>query len=185
MAKGQKEAGQKQIDINNAGASAAGSKASGEFSSLDPFFSGEMTNPQGMGTAGINAANTASQQSLGGATAGVTGQGALQGARTRNTAGITEALDAASRGAMQTGSQNAQQVQLANEMLKEQQRQEGAAGKAGLFGNELGQQTSLLGQQSGNLSGRAAGGSWMQNTFAPLMSSLIGGATAGAGIANG
>jgi hypothetical protein len=132
-----------------------------------------MTNPTGFAPADLAAMNTASQQSLGGATAGVTGQGALQGARTRNTAGITEALDSAARGAQETGSQNALGIQGANAMLKEQQKQEGAAGEAGLFGQDLGQQTSLLGQQAGNLGGRAAGGSWMQSEFQPFMNSLF------------
>jgi hypothetical protein len=173
MAKGQAGKADTQLKKNNALSDKAGATAGGEFSSIDPFYAGEMTNPQGMGTTGINAANTASQQALGGATAGVTGEGALMGARTRNTAGITEALDSNARGAAQTGSENATKVQLANEMLKEQQRQEGAAGKAGLYGENLGQQTALLGQQAGNLQGRAAGGSWMQNTFEPFMSSLF------------
>jgi hypothetical protein len=176
IAKGQKKAGQKQIDINNQQATNAGTNATDLYSSLTPFYSGEMTNPQGLGTAGMNAATTASQQALGGATAGVTGVGALQTARTRNTAGITESLDASSRNAMQTGSQNAQNLQVQNELLKEQQRQAGAQGTGQLYGANLGQQTSLLGQQAGNLQGRAAGGSWMQNTFAPFaagMSSLV------------
>lgn len=173
MAKGQQAAADKsRAGADTRGAAALGS-ASSEMSSLDPFYTGEMTNPQGVGAAGLNAMNTASQQSLGGATAGVTGQGALQGARTRNTAGITEALDSASRGAMQTGSQNAVGIQAGNEMLKEQQRQEGAAGKAGIYGTQTQLGESQYGMDPNLLNARAAGGSWMQNTFAPFMSSLF------------
>jgi hypothetical protein len=173
MAKGQKQAADKQLAKSNAVSDTALGTANSEMSSLNPFYTGEMTNPQGLGTAGVNAANTASQQALGGATAGVTGEGALMGARTRNTAGITEALDSASRGAMQTGSENATKVQLANEMLKEQQRQEGAAGKAGIFGTETNLGGQALGMGPGTLQARAAGQSWMQNNFQPFMSSLF------------
>jgi hypothetical protein len=172
MAKGQAAAADKaRSGINELGKTALG-KAGGEFSSLDPFYSGEMTNPQGIGTTGINAANTASQQSLGGATAGATGQGALDVARTKNSAGITEALDSSARGAMKTGSENAVKIQLANEQLKEQQRQEGAAGKAGLYGTESNFGGQMYGMNPALLNARAAGGSWMQNTFQPFMSSL-------------
>jgi hypothetical protein len=173
VAKGQAGKADKQLNKSNAVSDKELGAASSEMSSIDPFYTGEMTNPQGIGTAGINAATTASQQALGGSTAGVTGEGALLGARTRNTAGITEALDSSSRGAMQTGSENATKVQLANEMLKEQQRQEGAAGKAGIFNTETGAGTSTLGMGPSTLNARAAGGSWMQNTFQPFMSSLF------------
>lgn len=173
MAKGQAGAANKQLGKTNAVADKELGAASSEMSSLDPFFAGEMKNPQGMGTTGVNAANTASQQALGGATAGVTGEGALMGARTRNTAGITEALDSNARGAAQTGSENATKVQLANEMLKEQQRQAGAAGKEGIFNTETGAGTQTLGMGPSTLQARAAGGSWMQNTFQPFMSSLF------------
>ena len=173
MAKGQKEAGQKQLNINNAAASGYGKQAGDVYSSLNPFYTAEMTNPQGIGEAGLNASRTATNQALGGSTAGVTGAGALTGARTRNTAGVTAALDSAARGAQEQGSQNEQNLILNNEMLKEQQRQAGAAGEAGLYGANVGAQTSLLGQQAGNLQGRAAGGSFWQNTFNPIMSSLF------------
>src|SRR5579872_7253093 len=46
---------------------------------------------------GAQAANTASQQSLGGSVAGAVGQGNLQAARTRNSGAFAPALDEAAR----------------------------------------------------------------------------------------
>jgi hypothetical protein len=179
MAKGQAGAADKQLKTTNAVASGAGNNAAGFMSSLSPFYSGEMTNPQGYGAQDMNNMLTASNQSLGGATAGITGQGALQGARTRNSAGITSALDSASRGAEQQQSENALGVQNANAMLKQQQQQAGAAGTAGLFGTETGLEGQMYGLGPGTLNARAAGGSWMQNTGLPIMQALSGGAMAG------
>lgn len=173
MAKGQKEAADKQLQTTNAAAAGAGKNAGDIFSSLNPFFQQEMTNPQGYSPQDLNAMRTGSSQALGGSTAGITGQGNLTAARTRNSAGITSALDSAARGAQQQGSQNELAIEGANANLKQQQQQAGAAGEAGLFGENLGAQSSLYGLGPGTLQGRAAGGSWAQNTFQPVVSSLF------------
>jgi len=182
VAKGQAGKADSQLNTTNAVASGAGQQAAGFMGSLSPFYSGEMNNPQGFSPSDQNAMLTASNQSLGGSTAGITGQGNLNAARTRNSAGITSALDSASRGAAQTQSQNALGVQEQNALLKQSQQQAGAAGTAGLLGTETGLESSMYGMGPSTLNARAAGGSWMQNTGEPIMASLMGGAQTGSNI---
>ena len=179
MAKGQAGKADKQLGTTNSIGNTALTNANEAMSSLTPFYQGEMMNPQGLGQPALTAATTASNQALGGATAGAAGAGKLQAERTRNSAGITEALDSSARGAEQQQSENAQNLQVLNAQEKLAQQQAGAQGEQGIFGTETGLGASMYGLGPGTLNARAAGGSWAQNTFNPIMSALSGGAIAG------
>jgi len=69
---------------------------------------------QGFDPATLNALNTSSQQSLGGANAGAAGQGALTAARTRNAGAANPAIEESARNAMRQGSTNALNIQGEN-----------------------------------------------------------------------
>src|SRR5689334_24958224 len=71
--------------------------AQGIFGPLLQSYEGEINNPQGIGQVGLNAENTASQQSTGGSTAGAVGQNNLMAARTRNKGGFQIANDESAR----------------------------------------------------------------------------------------
>ena len=142
--KGQGDA-TKQLGITNAAAAGAGANAGNIYSSLMPQLQAEATNPQGYSPTDLSAMRTGSSQAIGGATAGITGQGNLMAARTRNSAGLTGALDEAARSGQQTASQNELAIQAANAQLKQQQQQAGLAGLSSLFGQETGAETSLYG----------------------------------------
>lgn len=172
MAKGQAGKADKQLALTNNQAATAGGTASNIYSGLEPQLSAEATNPQGYSPTDLNAMTTASQQAMGGSTAGITGQGNLQVARTRNSGGYGNELDQAARSAQQTQSQNDLGIQQANANLKQQQQQSGLSALQGLYGTNVGQQTSLLGLGPGTLGARAAGGSWAQNTFAPVTAGI-------------
>ena len=141
--------GVKSDDLANSGtansaAASYGGNAAGLYSSLAPAYSAMAFNPQGYGATNLAKMNTASQQSLGGSNAGVTGQAGLQAARTRNAGGSAAALDAASQNAMRQNSENAIGTDVANANLQQKQQDEGLAGLSSLYGQnvnaELGEQ---------------------------------------------
>jgi len=146
----------KQLGITNTAAAGAGANAGNIYSSLEPQYQQEATNPTGYTPAQLSAMTTASNQGIGGATAGITGQGNLQAARTRNNAGISGALDQAAQTAQQTQSQNDLGIQQANANLMQQQQQAGLAGLSSLFGTETGSQNQLYGMGPSTLSAEAA-----------------------------
>jgi hypothetical protein len=119
--------------------------------------------------------NTASQQSVGGSTAGAVGEGNLEAARTNNSGGFAPALDEAVRSGQRTLSQNALDIQGENAKLKQSQQQAGLSGLEGLYGNNTNQMIQALGLGNNATSvGTQAGQSgWFQN-MTGLMSALQG-----------
>lgn len=147
------------------------------FNALMPQYEAEATNPSGYGASGIAAMDTAAQQSTGGSTAGAVGKLNQMAARTRNKGGFQIAGDEAARQGARQNSQEAVQVQSANEQLKQQQKQAGLVGEAGLYGENLstilgalGAENSSLGQQTGanNSEVNAGNSGWLQNTMGLL-----------------
>lgn len=94
----------------------------------------EATNPQGYTPQQMAYMNTASQQSLGGSTAGITGQGNLEATRTRNAGGATGAIDSASRSNARDLSQNALQVQTDQAKMQQAQKQQALESLRQLYG---------------------------------------------------
>lgn len=110
------------------------SKANSIYGTLDPALTAEATNPQGIGATGLAAENTANQQSLGGSTAGITGQSNLTAARTRNAGGFQGAIGSGSRAGQRDLAQNAVQIQAQNEQLKQAQQQTALSQLQQLYG---------------------------------------------------
>jgi hypothetical protein len=150
--------------------------AQGIFNPLLKSYQDEVNNPQGIGQVGLDAENTASQQSTGGAISGAVGQNNLMAARTRNKGGFQIANDEAARTGMRTNSQTAVNNIAQNERLKETQRQMGRAGEHSLF--DTSNQTALAALNPENASTQAltsAGQSgWFQNMlgFGNMLSNL-------------
>lgn len=115
---------------------------------LTPQLESEAANPQGYTPQQLAYMNTASQQSLGGSTAGITGQANLQAARTRNAGGFQGAIGSGSRAAQQNLSQNALQTQTQQAQLQQQQKQQALQQLQGLYGTDL--STSLGYMNSSN-----------------------------------
>ena len=105
---------------------------------LTPQLESEAANPQGYTPQQMAYMNTASQQSLGGSTAGVTGQANLQAARTRNAGGFSGAIGSGSRAAQQQLSQNALGIQSQQANLQQQQKQQALQSLQGLYGTDIG-----------------------------------------------
>lgn len=116
--------------------------ASGLYSQLQPAFTAEATNPQGFAPKDLAAMNTASQQSLGGSTAGAVGEGDLTASRTRNAGGYGAANAEAVRSGERQLSENALGVQGEDAKLKELHQQAGLSGLSDLYS---GNQSEALG----------------------------------------
>jgi hypothetical protein len=160
------------------------SAANALYNQLNPFYSAEMTNPQGISAQDLAAANTAVQQSAGGAAAGAVGMGNLEAARTRNTAGLTSAADESARAAMQTAADKAQNLQVQNALLKTQQQQEGAAGLGRLYQTQNQDVLASLGLQNTatDVGIKAGQSGWFQNMLGLMNAIKPGGSyTSGGG----
>ena len=142
------------------------------FNQLMPQFESEVSNPTGIGPSGLAAENTAAQQSTGGSTAGAVGGMNQMAARTRNKGGFQIAGDEAARQGTRQNSQLAVENQAQNERLKQQQKQAGLAGEAGLYGQNMQEILGALGQETGanNSEINAGNSGWLQNTMGILNS---------------
>jgi hypothetical protein len=145
------------------------------YGKLTPFYSGEMTNPEGLGDESVAKMNTAAQEAAGGAVSSAVGAGNLMAARDRNSGGFAPALDESVRNAMKSNSDAALGVQNEDALLKEQQKQEGAAGLHNLYGTENNDVLSSLGlqNQSTNTEIEAGKSGWFQN-MTGLLNSIKG-----------
>lgn len=129
--------------------------------------------------------NTASQQSLGGSTAGVTGQANLEAARTRNAGGFQGAIGSGSRGAAKQLSQNALGIQAANEQEKQLQKQTAISQLQQLYGIDTNAAQGYLGQSNSALEGENTGSVQANQTLWNNINGITGlagkAATAGVG----
>lgn len=114
------------------------------YNELFPQLSHEATNPQGYGTIGLNAMNTANQQSLGGSNAAAVGEGANLAARTRNAGAYAPMVTEANRAGARQASQNALGIQAQNENLRQSQQQQALKALQGLYGTQM---STALGAQ--------------------------------------
>ena len=180
MATSQTGASKKQLNLSNQyGAGAAGNQNQ-LYGQLGPMLTGEATNPQGFGQKDLNAMLTASNQALGGATGAAAGQGALNAARTRNSAGLNSAVDKSAQEAGEAQSQNALNVQNQNAMLKQKQQQAGISGLQGLYGTNTQELESMLGLGPSTLqAGKQPSG--FQTAFGDILQAGQAGAKAAAG----
>jgi hypothetical protein len=111
-------------------ANTSNSNANSLYSTLNPMLTTEATNPTA--SPGFNAMNTASQQSLGGSTAGAVGSLNQAAARSRNKGGFQISADNAVRTGGKQLSQNA--ASIVGDV-----QQEGQKGLQSLYGQNLNQ----------------------------------------------
>lgn len=180
---------QKQLNQNAEtarGLSAAHTaKADEVFSTLAPTLTQQATNPTGFAPSDMANMNTAAQQSLGGSVAGVTGQGNLEAARTRNAGAFQPAIAESGRDGMRRNSQSTLDIQNKNALLKEANRSQGIQGLTGLYGGLDSASLNALGISSDSYSKAAAA---YQNPMAAILMASIqaaGQAASGAGKGDG
>jgi hypothetical protein len=148
----------------------AGGAAAGERAALTPFYRQEMQaqhlyQPQQMQEL-LSAAGTP----LAASAATTAGQAASQGARTRNTSGYSAALDQAARERNQAMGQAGLDIGAQDIMGAKKLNQQGAAGMAGLFGQDQEAMLKAMGIQTGDINAEVEAGKsgWLQNLNAAL-----------------
>src|SRR4029077_44133 len=134
----------------------------------------EATNPQGFTPQQKAYMNTASEQSLGGSTAGVTGEANLESARTRNAGGFQGAIGSGSRTAMKQLSQNAVGIESEQAKLQQAQKQQALESLQKLYGVDEATALGYLGQSDTALADENKSHPNMEgiDTAANLISSL-------------
>lgn len=106
-------------------------------SALQPFYQGEMTNPQGIGATTMGQMLARSGQGIAGAESAARQTGTDLAARTGNTAAIPSIVGNVNKAGMVQQSTAANDIAIKNAMEKLQQQQSGAAGMSSLFGTDV------------------------------------------------
>ena len=183
MARGATNQANKTFNEAQSTYSGASSNANNLYKQLFPILQGEATNPQGYSPKDLAAMNTASQQSVGGSTAGAVGEGNLEAARTRNAGAFAPALDEAARQGTRQLSQNAVGIQGKNADLKQRQQQAGIEGLGSLYGtNTKDMLTALgLGNEATNTAINSGQHGWFQNMLGMINALKPGGSVGGGG----
>jgi hypothetical protein len=156
-----------------------GSSAQGEQATIDPFYKKEMMTEHAFDPTQTNELLTAAEAGTGGATGALKGEAELQAARTRNPSGFTKALDEVSRNQDKAAAASSEGIAAQDVMGAKQEQQAGAAGEAGLFGENIKGQLGAMGAQtSAEQAAVEAGKSgWLQNMTGVI--SALGGASKG------
>lgn len=163
-------AAKKNATTSNDVASGFGSTASQIGSSLIPGLEREAQNPQGFTPVQKNNMLVASQQAVGGANSGITGQANLAAARTRNAGGFARALDEAARQKGRQLSTNALGVQNEDARVALQRQQDAQHQLSGLYGTSTGDQLKAMGlsDEALNTELKAGQSGWYQNAIGGL-----------------
>jgi len=145
------------------GFGAEGSQISG---TIIPGLERESTNPEGFTPQEVNDQLVAGGEAVGGANSGVTGEAALESARTRNAGGFANALDEASRIKSRQLARNALDVSGENARLKEQKRMFAQSKLSDIMQSDRANQLRAMGLSDEAIAQELAAGrqGWLQNT---------------------
>jgi hypothetical protein len=125
------------------------------YGALTPQLLSQSANPQGFGQKGLADITTANEQSAGGTAGAAVGQGALEDSRTRNAGGSGMALAKAARESGKNLSNATLQTNIANEGLKNEQRQTAQKGLEGLYGVDVTGANAAAGEVANNVKANA------------------------------
>lgn len=149
---------------SNTGAN-AGATAAGINSTVLPFLTRELNNPQGFSQQDKGAMLGAAEGGAGGAAAGLNTEANLKAARDRNSGGFSAALDQVSRNAGKNAAQQSENIEGENANLKQQQTQNAASGLEKMSGLETDAQLKAMGlvPEDVNAEANADKTGWLQN----------------------
>lgn len=160
-------------------------QGTGIYNTLAPSLESQAANPQGFGAPTLARMNTEAQESAGGSNAGAVGQGALEESRTRNAGGAGAALAKAARLSSGNLQKATLQTNIANEGLKEQQRETAQRGLEGLYGTDVTGANAAAGEVANNVRSNAdqenASWGWARNVLQPVLAAGAKVGTAGLG----
>ena len=140
-----------------------------------------LINSQGYDPATLSAITNAGMGAVNASFGDTANQINRNAAVTRNPASVNASLDANAINKGVASGQEAGNIQMANAQEKDQQRALGLQLMQGLYGTNVGAQTSDLGMGPSTLQARAAGGGWSQG-FKDVLTG-IGGLASGAAAA--
>lgn len=135
----------------NTAAGTYGSAAGSEGAQLNPFYTQEMKATHEFNPNQMNEMLTAAEAGGGGATGALTGQAALEDARTHNASGFTKSLDELARDKSKTAAGASEGIAAQDVMGAKQLNQAGAQGMQGLYGTNVGAQLKAMGQANEDL----------------------------------
>jgi hypothetical protein len=143
----------------------AGATATGERAALTPFYRQEMQAQHLYSPGQLNQLLGAAGAGVGGAAATSAGQLASEAARTRNTAGLSSALDENARNRMRTMGELNLGVGAQDVMGAKDLQQRGAEGMQGLYGTDVNRQLSAMGLRDKAINTQLEAGKsgWFQN----------------------
>lgn len=147
--------------------------------SLVPGLEREAENPTGYTPEEMNNMLVAGEQGLGGAASGLKEEADLGVARSRNTAGYSNALDEAAREKMRTSSANALGVQNESAKLAQEKQQKARAQLGQIYGMDVDEMMKAQGllPEDVNAEVNANKSGWFQN-MTGMINSLSGAASA-------
>lgn len=156
-----------------------GSSAAGELAQVSPFYTREMNAEHLYDPNQTNEMLTAAGAGAGAATGAAQTGLERQEATTGNAAGQTKSLQELARDRMKTAAGASEGIASQDVMGAKQLNQQGAAGEAGLYGENLKGQLAAMGQEANDINAatNASKTGWLQNAE--------GLAKTGAGIASG
>lgn len=145
-----------------------GAEGQGIGANLTPFLTQEMLHPQGVGQTGLAAETAAAEAGAGGANAGLVGQANQRAAVSRNAGGFQAALDDAARQRDKAAAGSSEGITAGNEMLKQQQSQEGAQGLQHMYGTDTSGMLQSQGQEANDINAETNANKtgWLQNSLA-------------------
>ena len=182
MARGSSQATSAATSAQNLSNTGAGN-ASQLYGALAPELMTEMAAPQGIDPVTMAKMKTSNMQGAGGSQAAATGEGALLAGRTRNAGSADAAIAESTRHAGEQLSNANLKTDLANESLKEKERQSGTAGLESLYGINTNEALGGLGEVASNVNANTnaanASWDWAKYILDPMIASAKSGAAAG------
>jgi hypothetical protein len=163
-------------------AAATGAELGGEGqaigANLTPFLTQEMLHPQGIGQTGLSAETAAGEAGAGGAASGLMGVANQRAAVSRNAGGFSAALDEAARQRDKAAAGSSEGITAGNEMLKQKQSQEGAAGLGGMYGTDTSGMLKAMSLEPEDINAElnANKTGWLQNAQSIIKQAATGGA---------
>jgi hypothetical protein len=162
---------------NAAGTSAGyGTDAVNIGSTLTPFLTRELNNPQGISQPDQTAMLSAAEGGAGGVAGGLQTGLDQRAAATGNASGFAGAADDIARERMKAAAGESSAIAAKNAGVKEEQRQAAASGLRGMYGTDVSAQLGAMGVQNNaiNTSVNAGSHGWFQN-MTNLIASIRGG----------
>lgn len=172
MPRGPAAAAKNQLKTSNAIGAGYNANAGALYGSLEPQLQSWAKNPPGLAPADLAAERMDAAQSLGGSTGGITGEGALRAARTRNAAGFGAAENRAARTSGEELSQANEDIAAENARLKNEQQRFALSSLGNLYGTNVGAGESYYGMAPSEINAWTnASPGWVQS-FGDIMRSL-------------